>query len=359
MLNTGAVPPTSVDPLERAGPARILVVDDEPSIAKMVDRRLRRDGHHCVLAGSGEEALQRLEHASFDLVVTDVFMPGMTGLELVGRLKSHDPTLQIIVMTAQTEVETAVEALRLNADDYLVKPFDLEQLAHSVARSIEHRRLLLENHDYRQDLEKRVRIQAERLEQFYLAGIRSLVTALEAKDARTRGHSDRVTYYAVEIGRGIDGIQLPSLAAGSQLHDIGKIGTRDDVLAKPGALTRAEREHIQQHPVIGVRILTPILDDPTALAIVRNHHERWEGGGYPDGIAGEEIPLAARIVAVADTLDAITSPRAYRPARSWEAALAEIAAGSGTQFDPVIADACLSRLAERPAGIAAPLDMKA
>ena len=324
----------------------------------MVDRRLRREGHECIIANSGEEALERLGRDSFDLVVTDVFMPGMSGLELVGRLKAHDPTLQVIVMTAQTEVETAVEALRLSADDYLLKPFDIEQLAHSVARSLEHRRLIRENHEYRRDLEQRVRLQADRLEELYLAGIRSLVTALEAKDARTRGHSDRVTFYAVEIGRAIPGIHLQSLAAGSQLHDIGKIGTRDDVLTKPGALTRAEREHIQQHPVIGVRILAPILDDPTTLSIVRNHHERWDGAGYPDGMGGTDIPLTARIVAVADTLDAITSPRAYRPARSWDAALAEISAASGTQFDPDIVAACMTTLGERPPGVGTPLDLK-
>ena len=324
----------------------------------MVERRLRRDGYECTVAASGEDALERLQYDTFDLVVTDVFMPGMSGLELIGRLKHHDPSLQIIVMTAQTEVETAVEALRLNADDYLLKPFDIEQLAHSVGRSIEHRRLMLENQEYRRDLEQRVKLQAERLEEFYLAGIRSLVTALEAKDARTRGHSDRVTYYAVEIGRGVEGIPMQSLAAGSQLHDIGKIGTRDDVLTKPGALTRAERDHIQQHPVIGVRILSPILDDQIALSIVRNHHERWDGGGYPDGLAGTDIPLAARMVAVADTLDAITSPRAYRPARSWDAALAEIAAGRGTQFDPDIVEACALTLGQRPEGIGAPLSLR-
>jgi HD-GYP domain-containing protein (c-di-GMP phosphodiesterase class II) len=216
----------------------------------------------------------------------------------------------------------------------------------------------VENHEYRRDLEQRVKLQAERLEEFYLAGIRSLVTALEAKDARTRGHSDRVTYYAVEIGKGMADVPMQSLAAGSQLHDIGKIGTRDDVLTKPGALTRAEREHIQQHPLIGVRILSPILDDQVALGIVRNHHERWDGRGYPDGLAAADIPFAARIVAVADTLDAITSPRAYRPARSWDEALAEIAAESGTQFDPEVVDACLTTLAERPTGIGAPLALR-
>lgn len=339
----------SASPLWPArGPARVLVVDDEPAIARMIDKRLRRDGYTCTVAGSGEEALGHLAAGDFDLVVTDVYMPGMTGLELVRRIKAEDPSMQVIVMTAQTEVETAVEALRLNADDYLLKPFDIEQLAHIVDRSIEHRNLVLENQEYRNHLERRVREQADRLERLYLAGIRSLVTALEAKDARTRGHSDRVTFYAVEIGRQMGDVDLHALAVGSQLHDIGKIGTRDDVLRKPGALTKAEREHIQQHPLIGVRILTPILDDATQLSIVRSHHERWDGDGYPDGRREEDTPLVARIVAVADTLDAITSPRAYRPARSWAAALEEIASGRGTQFDPRVAEACLDVLGERP-----------
>lgn len=335
-------------------PARVLVVDDDPGIARMVDRRLRRVGYECIMAASGEEALAQLDQGSFDLVVTDVYMPGMSGLDLVRRLKSEKPSMQVIVMTAQTEIETAVEALRLNADDYLLKPFDIEQLAHSVDRSIEHRDLLLENREYRQHLERRVREQAERLERLYLAGIRSLVTALEAKDARTRGHSDRVTFYASEIARHLGGLDLHALAVGSQLHDIGKIGTRDDVLRKPGSLTKAERDHIRQHPLIGVRILAPILDDETQLAVVRSHHERWDGQGYPDGLAGEETPLVARVVAVADTLDAITSPRAYRPARSWQAALSEIADGRGTQFDPRVAEACLDVLGERPAGAVVP-----
>ena len=332
---------------------RILVVDDEPAIARMVDKRLRRHGYDCTMAASAEEALRYLEREGYDLVVTDVYMPGISGLELVRRLKAEHPSVQVIVMTAQTEVETAVEALRLNADDYLLKPFDIEQLAHSVDRSLEHRRLLLENQEYRQNLERRVREQAERLERLYLAGVRSLVTALEAKDARTRGHSDRVTFYSVEMGRQL-GVDLHALAIGSQLHDIGKIGTRDDVLRKPGALTKAERDHIRQHPVIGVRILSPILEDETALAVVRNHHERWDGHGYPDGLAGDATPMAARIVAVADTLDAITSPRAYRPARSWEAALQEIAAARETQLDPTVVEVCLDVLGDRPTGTPVP-----
>lgn len=329
-------------------PAQVLVVDDEPTIARMVERRLTRDGHECTTAGSAEEALPWLERMELDLVITDVRMPGLGGLELVRRIKRDDPTVQVIVMTAQTEVETAVEALRLSADDYLLKPFEMERLAHSVARSVEHRQLLLENQEYRRGLEQRVREQAERLERLYLAGIRSLVTALEAKDARTRGHSDRVTYYSVEIARQLGGVDLQSLAVGAQMHDIGKIGTRDDVLRKPGALTEAEFDHIRQHPLIGVRILAPILDDEDALAVVRSHHERWDGAGYPDGLVGEAIPLAARVAAVADTLDAITSPRAYRPSRSWRSALEEIAQGSGTQFDPRVAEAAVQALAERP-----------
>ncbi len=275
-------------------------------------------------------------------------MPGMSGLELLREVKSRDPLVQVIMMTAHAETELAVEALRLQADDYLLKPFELEHLLHSVSRALQHRMLQLENEGYRTQLENRVRGQARRLESLYLAGIRALIAALEAKDNRTRGHSDRVTQYSMRIGEALGCTDRRGLAMGAALHDIGKIGTRDDVLSKPARLTADEAAHIREHPVIGVRILEPILDHPEALSVVRHHHERWDGRGYPDGLAGEEIPLLARIVGVADSLDAITSPRPYRPVRSWGEALQELAACSGSQFDPEVVHAALAALRDRP-----------
>lgn len=193
--------------------------------------------------------------------------------------------------------------------------------------------------------------QARRIERLYLASTRSLVEALEARDPHTRGHSDRVTKYSVAVGQALAEIDLDQLTVGAQLHDIGKIGTREHVLNKPGPLTNEEREHIRQHPMMGVRILSPIVNEPAIIGIVRNHHERWDGTGYPDHFAGTAIPLLARIVAVADALDAITSSRAYRPPRRWDEATDELERGSGSQFDPDIAAVARRVLRQPPADV--------
>ncbi len=326
----------------------MLVVDDEHGITSAILRHLRREGLRVCTAASGEAALQQLAGDAFDVVITDINMPGMSGLDLLAEVKSREPFTQVIVMTAYAQIDLVVSALRLHADDYLLKPFDLQQLIHSVNRCLEHRRLLVENQAYRAHLEDRVRGQAHRLEELYLAGIRSLIAALEAKDPHTRGHSDRVTQYSLRIAEMLGDGGTRSLAIGAALHDIGKIGTRDDVLGKSGPLTPDEANHIRTHPLVGERILAPILDTPDALGVVRHHHERWDGRGYPDGVAGASIPLHARIVAVADSLDAITSARAYRPARGWGDALGEITRCAGSQFDPEVVDAALIALRERP-----------
>lgn len=317
------------------GPA--LVVDDQPAVAATVAKWLEREGMTCHVAHSGEEALTMAEEESYGLVFADVHMPGESGLELARRLKEHDPTIQVIIITGSTTLQTAVDALRLNADDYLVKPFDPAALLHATRRAQEHRRLLLENQEYRRNLEDRVREQSQRLERLYLSSILALVKALEAKDPHTRGHSDRVAQYALSLAERIGGVDMDSLEVGGQLHDIGKIGVHGGLLRKNGPLELTEREHVQTHPVVGVEILEPLLDDDTVLDVVRYHHERWDGKGYPDGLVGEEIPLAARIVAVADTFDAMTTVRPYRAARTPDEAVAEIEAEAGTQFDPAVA----------------------
>lgn len=335
-----------------SAPARpapvVLIVDDEPSVVRLISRRLRGEGCMCVSALNGEAAGMILASQPIDLLITDVRMPGMSGIELLRRAKQRDGLTQVIIMTSNSDAATVVEALREHADDYLLKPFDLGQLVHSVRRALEHRSLVLENRSYRERLEEKVRVQGRRLENAYLAGIRSLVTALEAKDPHTRGHSARVTGYALAIAELLGGVDLHALVIGAELHDIGKIGTREGVLSKPGPLSDDEFFHIREHPVIGVRILTPILGDATVLQIVRHHHERWNGGGYPDGLAGTDIPVAARIVAVADALDAMTSPRSYRATRGWEQALEELARERGRQFDAAVVDAALAGLRRRP-----------
>jgi putative two-component system response regulator len=323
------------DDTRSAAPA--LVVDDQPAVAATVAKWLEREGITCHVAHSGREALERASTCDYGLVFVDVHMPGESGLDLVRELKRRDPAIQAIIITGSTTLQTAVDALRLDADDYLIKPFEPGALLHAARRAREHHRLLLENRAYRRDLEARVGQQAQRLERLYLSSILSLVKALEAKDPHTRGHSDRVARYALALAERLDGVDGDALEVGGQLHDIGKIGVRGGLLRKNGPLEAQERTHIESHPAVGIEILGPLLDDPTVLGVVRHHHERWDGAGYPDGLAGEAIPLPARIVAVADTFDAMTTARPYRGARTPAQAVSEIESEAGRQFDPRVA----------------------
>ncbi|MEJ2216210.1 MAG: response regulator [Gemmatimonadota bacterium] len=327
------------------GTGRVLVVDDDPTLARTLARILEREGLQCETAFSAHEAIRRLSPAT-DLVLCDVYMPDGSGLDLTRQVKERDNLTQVVVMTGYAEIETVVQALRMEADDFLAKPVERAHLVHAVRRALEHRRLLLEERDYQLRLEDRLREQSDRLTRLYVSSIHSLVTALEARDPYTRGHSDRVADYAVAIGKRLDFRELNSLETGSKLHDIGKIGTHDRVLGKTGPLTDEEREEIEAHTRVGTRILSGLLGDRIVLDIVAYHHERWDGAGYPEGLRGEVIPLAARIVAVADTMDAMTTERPYRPARSWSDTAQELARQSGVQFDAEIAQAAIQLIAD-------------
>lgn len=323
---------------------RVLVVDDDPALARTLARILEREGLECETAFSAHEAVARVSHAT-DLVLCDVYMPDGSGLELTRQVKERDNLVQVVVMTGYAEIETVVQALRMEADDFLAKPVERAHLVHAVRRALEHRRLLLEERDYQHRLEDRLREQSDRLTRLYISSIHSLVTALEARDPYTRGHSDRVAEYSLAIGERLGFRELGSLETGAKLHDIGKIGTHDHVLQKTGPLTEDEREEIEAHTRIGTRILSGLLSDRIVLDIVAYHHEHWDGGGYPEGLRGEVIPLAARIVAVADTMDAMTTRRPYRPAMSWSDTARELARQQGAQFDPEIAGAAIQLIA--------------
>jgi HD-GYP domain-containing protein (c-di-GMP phosphodiesterase class II) len=246
-----------------------------------------------------------------------------------------------MLVTAVADVRTAVECLGEGAMDYVTKPFHLDEVRARVRQALEKRRLIRENRDYQERLEEKVAIQARRLEELFLASIQSLADALEVRDRYTHGHSLRVSRYSAIIARelGMDEEFVRDVELGGRVHDIGKIGIREEVLNKEGPLTRAEYEHIMTHPVAGWRILSPLLaEHPDALAAVRNHHERWDGNGLPDGLDGERIPFSARIVAVADTFDAMTSQRPYRPGLPVEATIAELHRCSGKQFDAQVVE---------------------
>jgi response regulator RpfG family c-di-GMP phosphodiesterase len=271
-------------------------------------------------------------------------MPELDGMGLLRDVRTRKPAAAVIMITAVADVATAVSALSVGAMDYLTKPFHLEEVRARVRQALEKRRLILENRGYQEGLEQRVAEQARRIESLFVASIQSLADALEVKDPYTHGHSLRVSTYSVAIaqaiGLGADAVQ--QIEIGGHVHDIGKIGVREAVLNKPGPLTHEEYQHIMTHPVVGWRILSPLLRDvPMALNVVRWHHERWDGSGVPDHLVGEAIPIEARIAAVADTFDAMTSVRPYRPGVPLPDTLAELRRNSGTQFDPVCVAAFL------------------
>jgi len=323
---------------------RCLVVDDEPIIRKGLVRLLEGQNYETRAASSAEEALGMLEAEAADLVVSDIEMPGMDGVTLLGEISRRWPDTGVLMVTGQTDVRMAVQCLERGALDYITKPFQIEEARARIAQAIEKRDLILANRDYRRHLEERVREQAERIRELSVVAVQALAHALEAKDAYTRGHSSRVCAYSSAIARelGLSAAELNDLRTGAELHDIGKIGVREMVLLKPSRLTEEEYDHIKLHPVIGERILKPLLGDhPSALAVVRSHHERPDGLGFPDRLAGDAIPLVARITACADTFDAMTSARPYREAKSAEQAREELRRCAGTQLDAAVVEAFL------------------
>jgi putative two-component system response regulator len=328
-----------------AEPLRALVVDDEPRLRQVLVRLMSRDGFECVDAANGAEAITQLERTPVSIVMSDLRMPVMDGTELLREVRARWPDTAVVMITAVADVEVAVNCLAQGAMDYLTKPFHLEEVRARVRQALDKRRLLLENRTYQEGLEQRVAEQGRRLEQLFLASMQSLADALEVKDPYTRGHSVRVSMYSVAIANalGLDADVVRQIELGGHLHDIGKIGVRESVLNKPGPLTEEEYAHIMTHPVVGWRLLEPLLRDmPLALHVVRSHHERFDGRGVPDRLEGESIPLVARIAAVADSFDAMTSDRPYRHGLTLEAARAELVRCAGTQYDPGVVDAFCS-----------------
>ena len=370
--------------------ATILVADDEFSVRDVISRRLTEEGYECAVACDGTDALKKLNAREFGLALLDIKMPGRLGTDVLEQIQVKCPDTAAIMITAVNDVETAISSLNTGAYDYVVKPVNLNALVISVEMALDKRRLILENREYRLHLEDRVKEQAEKIRDSFLNSIASLAYALEANDRYTSGHSQRVTEMAVAIARELsmpeDEVEKIRLAG--LLHDIGKIGVRESVLNKPGRLTDEEYREVMAHPEIGERILSPVVEDVEILRMVRHHHERYDGGGYPDGLSGEELSeetgvvavveacsnmsssaegkeklsQGARILAVADAYDAMTSDRPYRRAMSLQDACAELEKGKGRQFDPVVVSAFLRILhgtAEYKApAVAVPLPVK-
>jgi putative nucleotidyltransferase with HDIG domain len=331
--------------------AHILVVDDEESIREVVSTLLTAQGYRCSLAHNGLEGFELLQNNSFDLILSDIVMPEMDGLKLLEKVRAHNRDVPIVMVTALHDISTAITAIRAGAYDFLLKPFEKDQLYHTVRRALEHRRLLEENRRYQRELEKRVEERTAQLtnaladlEQSYDYTLEALGGALDLKDAETEGHCQRVTAYTIFIGKAmnIDRDQLRHIARGAFLHDIGKMGIPDAILRKPGPLTEEEKVIMRKHCDIGYNMLKRIPFLREAADIVLSHQECFDGSGYPRGLKGEAIPLGARIFAVADTLDAMISDRPYRKALPISAAKAEIKRCSGTQFDPKVVEVFLT-----------------
>jgi putative two-component system response regulator len=329
----------------------ILLVDDEEMIRQLLTHKLAPEGYRCEPAANAEQALKKLAKDAIELVVLDIRMPGKSGVQLLPEIKAKYPDTAVIMATAVDDTNTAIDCMRKGAYDYITKPFNLEEVSFAVARALERRRLRLENRDYQQHLEQKVEEQAQKIRASFFNAITALAYALEAKDVYTSGHSQRVTEISVAIAKhlGLPSETIEKIRLAGLVHDIGKIGVREAVLNKPGSLSDEEFEHVRLHSVTGERILKPIVDDGEVLKAVRHHHERYDGTGYPDGLKGEQIPQLARIIAVADTFDAMTSERPYRKALTKDVACAEVERCRGTQFDPEAADAFLEvwRLASK------------
>jgi cyclic di-GMP phosphodiesterase len=335
----------------RTDRGRVLIVDDEPGVCGLLAEVLSRAGFQCEGCSSGEEALEALDREAFDVVITDLTMPGISGLSMLERARQKHSEAAFLVATVDDDVRTGVEAMKQGATDYLVKPLQLESVVLSVERAIEIKRLELDLEKRHQNLEREIeertqelRAAMERVEQTHDEMIEMLGAALDARDDETAGHALRVTRYALEIAKVMSCPKplLDEIVQGSFLHDIGKIGIPDAILLKPAELTPQERAVMQAHVEIGYDLVRRSKFMAPAAEIVLNHHERYDGMGYPRGLKGEGIPLGGRIFAIADTLDAMTSDRPYRRALPFEVARAEVVFESGRQFDPKVVQAFLS-----------------
>ncbi len=326
---------------------KVLVVDDDSAVRMFFKEALRPITTQVCEAADAACALESIESGDFDVIVCDVWMPGASGLDLLSMAQKSRWDVGFILVTGGIQVETVISALRMQAQDFLVKPLVAEEVTRSVTRAFEHVVTLRQARAYRGSLEnsiqrrtREIEVALSELESNYLMTLEALVAALDAREHEVSAHSHRVRAYTRYMARkaGYPPALLPSLEQGALLHDIGKIAVADAILLKPAKLTEEEWVEMRKHPIAGDEILKRVPFLRPASAIVRHHHEKYDGTGYPDGLKGPHIPLGARLFTISDTLDALTSDRSYRKAPGFEAARAEIERCSGTQFDPHIVD---------------------
>lgn len=329
---------------------RVLVVDDDYRVREVLARLLAEPRYQVAEADGTDAALALLERdGEVPLIISDLHMPGRDGLELLREVRRRYPDTAVVMLTGDGDVGSAVDCLKIGARDYLPKPVQAQEIRARIDKALVERRLAIDMRElrdsYHRDLERQVQDLSRKNQAAFLAQVQMAVTMLEAKDPYTRGHSRRVAEYAAATGRqmGLPSNLLEQLRLGGELHDIGKIGTRDAVLHKPGPLDAEEFAEIRRHTVDGEAMLSVLrADHPEVLHIVRWHHERLDGSGFPDGLVAHQIPIAARIVSVVDAFDAMTTNRAYRAHQVANDAIDELERCAGKQFDPTVVTAFLS-----------------
>jgi cyclic di-GMP phosphodiesterase len=343
----------SANPLapNAAPPIRVLIVDDEAAVRKALAVVMTEEGMACKTAAGAKEALAILEEEPQDAVIADLHMPNASGMQLLAWVRHRYPKLAFLMATGTDDVRVGVEAMRQGADDYLIKPLQVDAVRASLERAFHKKYLEQEVENYHRHLERmvgertvQVRNALEKLEQSYVDTLDALGAAIDLRDSQTAGHSRRVTLYSIKILTVLNGTpqQLKSTTMAALLHDIGKLATPDGILLKPGSLTQEERRIMECHVQIGYDLIKRIPFLADAAEIILAHHERLDGSGYPRGLRGLDIPLGARVFAVADTVDAMTSDRPYRSALPFEDARREVERRAGIQFDPQVANVFLA-----------------
>ena len=343
----------------------LLIVDDETVIREVLSERLSLAGYQCDTAANGIEAMNRLKNGDrYSLVLSEIEMPGQNGMALLREIKQAYPDIDVVMVTGVVAIDTAIKSIRMGASDYIVKPFNLDDVIITVERTLEKRRLIHENREYQISLEqmvqertqevirkgqeveglyKELKTAFEQIRATYDTTLEALMEALDTRDTETQGHSRRVSEFTVAVAKrlGVHEPELTQMKWGALLHDVGKIGVPDAILRKPGPLTPEEWVEMRKHPELGRRILSGVRFLEGAVPIVYCHQERYDGTGYPRGLKGDQIPLGARIFAAVDTLDAMTMNRPYRKALPYDQAREEVIKFGGVQFDPKVVEAFL------------------
>jgi putative two-component system response regulator len=318
--------------------SRILVVDDEQDICALLLHYLEELGYDCYATGSFREAINQIQNNQLDLIITDLLMPEMDGIALLREIKHRDDNLPVVMITSSNDPLSIIKAMKTGADDYILKPFTLQDISHGISDSLRRSVIRKRIQTFQANLEQLVAERTSQVQRLFLSIVQSLILALEQKDAYTKGHSQRVAWLSVSIAEaaGMTRREIDIVHVAGVFHDLGKIGIHESILTKTQPLTKKEYAQIKTHCDIGVRILEPLREFREILPLVRHHHEHFDGRGYPLNLQGEEIPFGARILSIADAFDAMISGRSYRSRFAIAEAISRLRHAAGSQFDPIL-----------------------